>query len=579
MSNNTKFEAHDKTIRDVLFSNYAYQIPRYQRYYTWDSDQVTEFLNDLVSGDEANFLGSLIFNREPYTKTGLIDIIDGQQRLLTITIFCAVLRNIMKTIELNTAYHYQRHDIEVEHWTTGKSTYRITPAEQTREFFEKNIQQFDSDILTCDTQNPEQQRIKRNYKFFHDRIRDELRKYYNKSDQVVYINSLREKIANLIIISIEINNEDEAYEIFETTNARGVDLSVADLLKNLIFKKLPPAEDKDFAKEIWGDTMDAIEQTNTEMKRFLRYYWISRHSPVTDKKLFREIKRETVDYKVLLEDIWESADLYNLIVEGSQNEWDNIKHGRKLYKSIEAIRIMDVSQCYILFLSILRNMNKIGTDPTRIFDIVEKFAFQYSIVCKLPTNRIENIYAQSAKKIQDIVDSQGVNNNISGKIQSAFSALQKELVAEMPTPEYFISQFESICYRNSEQHRRLIKYILSKIDSYYRETKEESIDFDNVNIEHLLPQTPDKAWNLSKQEIKNYVNKLGNLTLIDKRINSKAGNKIIKEKIETLELSKLPITRKLVDELIANNYCWDEDCIIKRQKELAQIAYDNIWNI
>ena len=571
-----KFMARDTKIRDVLFADYAYKVPRYQRPYTWDDDQVSEFWNDLMSDEGSSFLGSLIFNYEDFEKTRSIDIIDGQQRLLTITIFVAVLRDIAKRIDKSKGELYQRKDIAFEDRITGKQTYRITPGDQTREYFEKNVQGLDGNIMESTPANEEQKKIKKNYIFFNNKVNDELNKYINKDDQLNYLNNLRDRIGNLSIISIQIVNEDEAYEIFETTNARGVDLSVADLLKNLIFKKLPPNEDKDYARERWQMIVDLVEETSTEMRRFIRQYWISKHSSVTEKKLFREIKRETIDYSGLLDDLWLSSDIYNELLEGNERDWARFKDGRRMFGSTSALRIMNVSQCNVLFLAIMRNFDKIATNPARIFELIEKFSFKYHIVCKLPSNKVEKVYGGYAKSIEDTV--KGVDEkHIPGRIQSAFSALENELKEISPHKDFFISEFKEISYKNTEQSRKLIKYILSKIDNSYRLTKEELIDFDNVNIEHLLPQKPEKDWGLTSKEIKQYVNKLGNLTIVDKTINSIAGNKKMQEKVDILTNSRLPINERLVEEIRANNYQWDEDVINKRQEQLAETAWETVW--
>ena len=571
-----KFEARDNRIRDVLFADYAYKVPRYQRPYTWDDDQVSEFWNDLMSDEGSSFLGSLIFNYEDYEKTRSIDIIDGQQRLLTITIFVSVLRDIAKRIDQSKGELYQRKDLAFEDRITGKQTYRITPGDQTREYFERNVQDINGNIVESTPANDEQKKIRKNYIFFYEKVTDELNKYTNKDDQLNYLNNLRDRIGNLSIISIQIVNEDEAYEIFETTNARGVDLSVADLLKNFIFKKLPPSEDKDYARDKWQEIIDLVEETDTEMRRFIRQYWISKHASVTEKKLFREIKRETINYSQLLDDLWISADFYNQLLEGNERRWASFKHGQRMFGSTSALRIMNVSQCNVLFLAILRNFDKLATDPARIFELIEKFSFKYHVVCKLPSNKVEKVYARHAKSIEDTV--KGVDGkHIPGRIQSSFSALEQELKEISPTKDYFISYFKGISYRNTEQSRKLIKYILGKIDNSYRLTREELIDFDNVNIEHLLPQKPGKDWGLKTAEIKEYVNKLGNLTIVDRTINSMAGNKNMQEKIEVLTTSRLPINRRLVEEIVANNYQWDEDVINKRQEQLAETAWETVW--
>ena len=578
MNNAVRFEAKDTRIRDVLFADYAYRVPRYQRPYTWDDDEVTEFWSDLNLDDGSAFIGSLIFNYEEFGRSGVIDIIDGQQRLLTITICAAVLRDVAATLDESMASLIQRKDIAFEDRITGKHTYRIIPGDQTREYFETCIQGFPSRISESSPTNVEQKRIKKNYLFFRERVEDELQRYGDKRDKLGYLSMLRTRIGDLSAIKIQISNEDEAYEIFETTNARGVDLSVADLLKNLIFKKLPPKEDRDFARDRWQDIIDLVEATNTELRKFVRHYWISRHASITEKRLFREIKNKTTDYNALLDDIWESADLYNKILEGSERDWASVKHGAKMFGAARALRLMNVSQCNVIFLAILRNISNIGTDPSRIFELVEKFSFKYHIVCKLGSNRVERIYGKYAKAIEDAVREQS-SKQVSGRVQAAFSALETELREISPEREFFISQFEDITCRNTEQSRTVIKYILGKIDGSLRQTKEELVDFDNVNIEHLLPQKPGKEWGLKPREIKDYVNRLGNLTLLDKRINSMAGNRCMREKAEMLSQSELPINSRLVEEIRGGDYDWGEERIAKRQEELAQMAWDPVWKL
>lgn len=523
------------------------------------------------------FIGSLIFNSEDLDKTGRIDIIDGQQRLLTITILAAALRDVAGSIDTDSAKLIQRNDIATEDRVTGKLKYRILPGDQTRSYFEHCIQTFPNDISQSQPDNHEQKRIKNNYLFFREKVEEDLKRFMNKNDKLDYLSKLRTRIGKLTAIRIQINNEDEAYEIFETTNARGVDLSVGDLLKNLIFKKLPPTEDKDFARDRWQDIMDLVDATNTEFRRFIRYYWISRHASTTEKRLFREIKKETTDYNAFLDDIWESATLYNMLLEGTEKDWERYKHGSRMHRSASALRIMNVSQCNPIFLAILRNINHIGTDPSRIFELVEKFSFKYHVVCKWPSNRVEKIYARYAKAIEDTVTQQ-TPKYVSRKVQSLFSELETELRDIAPQKDYFVSQFDDIAYKYTEQSRRILKYILAKIDASFRQTKEETIDFDNVNIEHLLPQKPGKEWGLKPTEVKEYVNKLGNLTLLDKRINSIAGNKSIREKVETLSDSELPINKILIEELRTNNYHWTEDSITTRQDKLAKIAWHTVWN-
>src|SRR5436853_4183361 len=136
---NISLEAHDRPLSVVLFSQRKYRIPRYQRPYSWDIDQVSQLWEDLTTSEEPYFLGSLIFNTESEEQEKYIDIIDGQQRLLTITILTAVLRDFAKELDPIKAKLYQRHDIAHED-RDGIESYRILPADTIAAYFLKYIQ-------------------------------------------------------------------------------------------------------------------------------------------------------------------------------------------------------------------------------------------------------------------------------------------------------------------------------------------------------------------------------------------------------------------------------------------------------
>jgi len=576
MTARLEFKAEDTIVERVLFSEYKkYKVPRYQRPYAWTEEQLSEFWNDLINNDQPYFIGSFIFNHESSHKTGWIEIIDGQQRLLTITIFASALRDIAKPIDSQKAKLYHTKDI-IQQDRYGKASIRIVPGDSIKDYFKATIQDCDNNILDTSPDTKEQSRIRDAYKYFHSKLTDDLTQFDSNDRKLARLDCLRKRVSNLIVIDIKIMNEEEAYEIFETTNARGIDLSVADLLKNLIFKKIPAQQDRDLAKEIWQDVTNNIEETNTELKKFVRYFWLSRYASVSEKKLFREIKKRTTNWDTLLDEIWNASACYNKLLQGNAADFQDLKNGHKIYKALFSIRLMNVSQCYVVFLSILRNFKSLGTDPTKVFQLIENFTFKYSVVCKLPGNKVENIYSKYALKVQAAASSLPSKKR-PAQIQKIFADLQKELTRESPSRDLFCDKFANISYKNSEQARKLIKYILGKMNDHSAATQEQKINFDNVNIEHILPQKPHKDWHLTKKEIKPYVNKLGNLTLVGKQINSKLQNKVIKHKMPELKRSELPVTKILVNHLNNLNNKWGEPEITTRQKALAELAFDKVW--
>ena len=117
------------------------------------------------------------------------------------------------------------------------------------------------------------------------------------------------------------------------------------------------------------------------------------------------------------------------------------------------------------------------------------------------------------------------------------------------------------------------------MNTYYKETDEQITDFSRVNIEHILPQNPHKSWGLTKNDIKPYVNRLGNLTLLSKRINSQIQNRLVVDKIESYKKSSLPITKKLVENLLDVGCKWNSVEIEKRHMNIANIALTEIWKL
>jgi len=582
MNNQLVINPREKTIKDVLFANDIFRIPRYQRAYAWGEDDITEFWNDLIVSEEGGFyFGSLTFNCEEQSETGWIDIIDGQQRLLTITILAGVIRDLARELGNDkVADKYQRHCIIISHLKRGDDTYRIQCSDSIRDYFQEYIQEARNDIRESKPRTPEELRVKKNYIFFYNKLSAELDRYINKSDKEKYLQQLIEIIAELQVIDIRTTSEEHAYQIFETTNARGLELSVGDLLKNTVFKNIGVRDEKDVAKELWTDIENNIPSTGaaygTDMARFLRYYWISKYKFVSQKQLFKEIKREITKWDDFLSDLHTASEDYHRLLESSEYDWLDIKHGYKIHKSLFTLRIMRVLQCYVLLLSILRNYQRLQTDPLRIIQLIEKFTFLYSAICKLPGNQPENIYSRYAIAIENVIQ-KGNTKKIPGQILKTFEDFKKELVDLKPSFEVFKESFDDVSYKSSEQGRQLMKYILSEINNL-DESGEYKIDFNVVNIEHILPQTPDKAWGLTKNEIKGYVNKLGNLTLLHEKLNSAASSAPIKEKIRYFRKSKIPMNEKLVQRLVASNYVWNKEEIENRHNELAEIAYKRVWN-
>lgn len=567
------FQASDKKVSEVLFSGtQRFRIPRYQRPYSWGDDQLNEFWNDLKTEKETYFLGGFIFNYES-EKENYIDVIDGQQRILTITIFVAVLRDVCKRLSKDRSEAIQRNAIAFEDSYTMTETYRVEVGDSTKDYFEKYIQSNKNDIYQNFGNTKEEKRIYKAYEFFLEKISKEIESKNDKDSKIEWINTIRKKLDDLTVIRIKITSEEDAYEIFETTNARGVDLSVSDLLKNVILKHIKK-EQKEKAKETWENITKNIENSNTELKKFIRYYWLSKHKFVTDKKLFKAIKNKTAgdEWQDLLIELEEDSNNWFKISEVNESDFADIKWGQEIYRSIKALRLMQVGQCNVFLLSVLRNIDKINTSPVSVIKFIESFTFQYSAICKLPGNKVEKLYSKYAAKVDQIVKN-AHPNKISGKVNQCFDQMLNELKDLLPEKTYFLDNFAKLSYKK----KGIPGYVLAKINENMQKTNEYLVDFNNVNIEHILPQKPAK-WGLDQSQVKPFVHLIGNLTLLDESYNRTIGNEPLSVKLDHLRKSQLEITKDFINRLSDDN-TWSENEIRQRQTRFGELAYEVIWKI
>jgi hypothetical protein len=572
------FDAEDKSLHDILFGKEKYKIPRYQRPYSWTKDEVSDLWNDLKD-EETSFLGSFVFNYEFADKDNFIEVIDGQQRLITFTILSAVLRDLYRELkDEDKAILTQTKIIEFQDNITGKPTYRLKCGDTLKKFFEENIQSFKARTLSSTPYRKEERRVKENYEYLREQISGELEQITEKSKKIDYLDLLKKKLADLRIIWIRIDNDEDAYSIFETVNARGADLTAADLLKNHLFSKIHSNEDGiDLAKEKWLNIENSVESVKAlSVSKLIRYHWLSKYSFVSEKKLYKEIKKTITDPMAFLDELEKSADYYSKMMSGDanarvwQDEVDDRRSGIKIFDALQGLKVMGITQSFPLLLCLLANRERIGMDLSPTFKIIENYHFVYSAICKQPGNKVEKVYFQTAKKIQEALQLK-TRKQIQGRVQSILAEFKDSL--EVPNKDFFIEKFMDIEYKNYP----LVVYILSNIEKTKGGTDEQIVNFAKVNIEHILPKDP-AEWNLTKKDIKEYVDNLGNLTLISERINGSMGNQSLKEKLGWLKKSKLHLNHELVKKLESTNK-WNKKEIDNRQREIAEFAHDIVWKI
>jgi len=557
-------------------NNDKYVIPRYQREYSWNREDVEIFWNDLNEPTQDLFLGSVVLKEKHNSR---IEIIDGQQRMITISILYAALRECAQKngFPRQADKIHQDRLVEIGDFDDGE-TGIIQVAPSLREYFSRTIQKYPKPNFS-NARTKEEQRVRKNYQFFSDQMSKAIERCHDESDIKNYLSNLLSQIKQIKLIEIRVSDSYDAYRIFESMNARGVDLSVADLLKNMIFSELDLTNSgEDIAQRKWTMMKENLHEINMDTAKFIRYHWISTNNFLTMNKLYNDIKKKTIDksaWSKLLENIVNDSRLLNNLYLGTVENPNKKSVIDQINISLRNIATMGFSQCYVLLLSVLRNRESLAISWNTILELVhtiEVFNFRYHTISAMPANRVEKFYSETAKGIQELVKSEYAE----GRLQSTLRGINVHFNAILPNSSEFREKFVTISYGTSKKARNRILYILKKFELHLVPNHAEELAFSqNLSIEHLLPQEPSK-WGLSEEEVKPYVHKIGNLVLLGKKLNSEAKNFPINKKIEILKSSNILSTKSIIN-YISHHLKWNENEIIRRCEMMSEIADKEIW--
>lgn len=223
-----------KTLADVLRGNFL-RIPRFQRPYDWDRDNLNEFWNDLKDRIDADyFMGSLVVFGDRKERN-LLSLVDGQQRITTITIMLAIIRNALEIFGEDgpaTAIHELIESRDLD----NKSRFVLEhdPADR---FFQTTVQVRQAIPQKAIPAGVQQENLQSAYRFLDSSLKSHLKSHFesNPKKSADYLKHLRDCLLQMHFISIELEDEDDAYLIFETLNTRGKDLRTSDLLKKTLY--------------------------------------------------------------------------------------------------------------------------------------------------------------------------------------------------------------------------------------------------------------------------------------------------------------------------------------------------------
>lgn len=573
-----KVKAKEHYIKDLLNDKFLFDIPDYQRAYSWNKDNLKQLIDDIMDSIGLNkennnvfeeyepyFIGSIVLCSKEYKDdgSGLYDVIDGQQRLTSIIILIAAIRDLTK----NEAYKnilssliYQKPN----ELMGIKESIRVRVRGKEAEFFKKYVLTDGGTDLVNEIDEKEISEAKQN---MLNAIRTFKEVFVDENGEVLE-SKLDEFtkyfLQKVVVVVITTDSFTSAFRLFNVINARGLPLTNADLLKSENLRVI--SEDK---RNIYTDMWENIEQElgKDKLEQIIGFMRTMKQNRKATATVYEEFSKKIFvsepDYIGVnfVEHLKEIKDLYNKYINEGNIELSS-KDNSIYYQNL--VRIMrDFIPYDEWMVALIKFIKKFKNDEDilEFLKVLEKRIVIDWVNGNSFADRLARVY-----KILEVIDSSSSLEEIK-KSNVFISDLER-------TTAYFRNSLDDIEFYS--KGRMLVpKYILIRLDMEKRNG--EILDYTNkIMLEHILPRNAKDAYwttNFTVDERKNWCNKLGNLVIINGTKNTKLNNKAFAEKVEQYLSKKSDF--EITKEVLALND-WKIESVAGRQESLMNRAL-NLW--
>lgn len=532
-----------------------YCVPDYQRDYSWSTGEVETLWLDIITSFKQNseyFMGTIVLKKD-IKNSDLFDIVDGQQRLATFSILFSVIASIgseygnIPLIFKDSLREKSNHDIAKRIASIAGARLR-EPSEPDNYFLKLNRKdnevfqdiirrECDSSVLFTEDSYKvikNDKRLLKTKKTFYKCIFEDINGE-NALHQLLKL--LIHVVKNLKFITIEVETDYDAFLLFESLNSKGMDLSVADLVKNKILMRGNGDDDKNEALlSNWEQMIEYVENSRLSPVDFLRVYWEAvRGANITKKELYKyvgkHIDNSKTDVEVFSKELKRFAEELSEYASLELTFPECIHRQKKYLKYCGEINILKYTICYPVIMYANSFRNEIIDNLTKVS---LSFLFRWITVSDFSVG--------GAKKTFDKVLANLRDESLSDDEVLAPFFMEQDKIGD----EVFVSALKQF----RTQDNQIAKYILSKI--YLSDNKDQSVpNYGEIHLEHVLPQQPSK-W-LEAQcfelpvgtQLKDYIYNLGNMTLLHKPINQKIKNSVFSSKISEFSDSIFSETKSI----------------------------------
>ena len=546
-------------IRFLESSDKNFVIPVYQRNYDWKEEQCKQLYDDLVNmvknDYKSHFWGTIVSIYNDSAKSREYLIIDGQQRITTISILLIAIYDILNKGILESKNIIKEKILNqylINQYCNDESKIKLKPIKDDRKAFEHLIN--GRELI-------EESNITLNYRYFYNKI------IYGE----ISIDELYDAIERLMIVEIELKNgEDDPQLIFESLNSTGLDLTDADKVRNFILMNQSAKTQEKLYNNYWNRVE---KNTNYRVTQFIRDYLTMKENKIPNiNKIYTGFKRYIEESEIEIEDCLTDMLKFSIYYKDIINNTVELEKANDIIKNINKL---EVTVAYPFLLNIFDDyFNEIikSDELIEILKVLESYIFR-RIMCKAPTNALNKVFMNLNREIKKIPRYEEHYVDI-----LKYVLINKKSSQRFPSEEEFKINFLECNVYNWKSKNKV--YLLEKLENY---DNNERVDIENLvndkslSIEHIMPQTLSLNWkkslgeNYSEIHAK-YIGTIGNLTLTG--YNSSLSNKSFIEKRDMkkgFKDSRLKLNKYLVD--IDK---WDEDTIKRRAENLFEIA-TNVW--
>lgn len=618
------FSPSKLTVRKIFDENRTYNIPNFQRDFSWDNDNFDDFFYDLFRSSDLDFDNLEVDEKSKYFL-GIIlligdenhpnelkpyEVIDGQQRLTTITLFFAAIRDLIKKIDKNYKTDFDVR-LQAKIARSSKDVYcpRIVNSALNPilpvEILDINDRKSNGACVTPSSRSQED--LIKHYEYIKTKllcksnvlsaINDKCKVHKNLSefsddDYIRILENFGKHLSNSVIICIFSDEKEEAYTLFRNLNYRGKHLSQSDLIKNEIYSLIAKGDCDEYVYTKWKNIENNIYSAEESIEKFIYHYMCGRYAGIITTKLFEKFssKVHENDCTEFLESLERSSEYYKVFTKPNDNDtvfdihnYFKTDNNQELKRYFEFFKNIGISQLRILLISLFecRKYEYISNSTFAKFIKILALHQCLHVLVKSPANKLNSVYSKCSRKLlnlkeaedqkaedQKAKDSKAIEilNSKAAEILKDFS---KDLNAKIPDKNIVIhADLEYDCRPCKEnsfsknKNREIIRFILSEL-SEKEQTKDTNRANDglgfihNSTLEHII----------DRQSGEKNIYSIGNILLLERDIHK---NVCESRKKEMYEKSRITLTRRFFDDYKD----FDSEKILYRKERLLEDYYN-----